>query len=96
MGQNKKSILLSEHFDDIERVYSTAVLEKLESAAGLDRTLYNKKAILKNPDSFQHTEYIFSTWGMPSFDEKEIAACFPALKCIFYAAGTVRYFAEPF
>lgn len=96
MGQNKKSILLSEHFDDIERVYSTAVLEKIESAAGLDRTLYNKKAILENPDSFQHTEYIFSTWGMPSFDEKEIAAYFPALKCIFYAAGTVRYFAEPF
>lgn len=41
-------------------------------------------------------KYIFSTWYMPSFSEEEIKAFFPDLKAIFYAAGTVKSFAEPF
>lgn len=40
--------------------------------------------------------YIFSTWYMPEFTEQEILEYFPSLKCIFYSAGTVKYFAEPF
>lgn len=91
-----KSILLSEHFADLERVYSSKVLEKLEETAGLDRTFYNKASVLQDPEAFKSTEYIFSTWGMPSLDEKEIAGYFPNLKCVFYAAGSVQYFAEPF
>lgn len=91
-----KSILLSEHFADLERVYSSKVLEKLEETAGLDRTFYNKASVLQDPEAFKSTEYIFSTWGMPSLEEKEIAGYFPNLKCVFYAAGSVQYFAEPF
>ena len=90
------SILLSEHFADLERVYSSKVLEKLEETAGLDRTFYNKASVLQDPEAFKSTEYIFSTWGMPSLEEKEIAGYFPNLKCVFYAAGSVQYFAEPF
>lgn len=41
-------------------------------------------------------EYIFSTWYMPSFSRQEIKKYFPDLKAIFYAAGTVKGFAEPF
>ena len=33
-----------------------------------------------------------STWGMPKFTEEEIRLCFPKLKAIFYAAGTVQAF----
>ena len=44
----------------------------------------------------KNTDYIFSTWGMPIFSEDEIRTCLPNLKAVFYAAGTVRYFAEPF
>ena len=65
-----KSILLSEHFADLERVYSSKVLEKLEETAGLDRTFYNKASVLQDPEAFKSTEYIFSTWGMPSLEEK--------------------------
>lgn len=41
-------------------------------------------------------EFIFSTWYMPQFSEDEIKSSFPNLKGIFYAAGTVKSFAEPF
>lgn len=40
--------------------------------------------------------YIFSTWYMQEFSEPEIGKYFPNLKAVYYAAGTVKYFAEPF
>lgn len=33
---------------------------------------------------------------MPVFSKEEIEKFFPSLRCVFYAAGTVKYFAEPF
>ena len=56
----------------------------------------SKADVLNAPADFADTEYIFSTWGMPNFTEREIAALFPSLKAIFYAAGSVQYFAKPF
>lgn len=44
----------------------------------------------------READFIFSTWGMPALSQAEIAARFPRLKAIFYAAGTVRSFARPF
>lgn len=41
-------------------------------------------------------EVIFSTWYMPQFSPEEVKRIFPKLKAIFYAAGTVRHFAQPF
>lgn len=55
-----------------------------------------KKDIVDNPQSYKDCEFIFSTWYMPEFTEEEITKYFPSLKAIFYAAGTVKYFAEPF
>ena len=42
------------------------------------------------------TEYIFGTWGFPVMEEAEIAALFPKLKMVLYAAGSVQFFARPF
>jgi len=42
------------------------------------------------------TRFIFSTWGMPSLTEEEIAEYLPRLEAVFYAAGSVQYFARPF
>lgn len=50
----------------------------------------------ENPFSYQDVEYIFSTWGMPKLSEEEIKTYFPSLKAVFYAAGSVGYFARPF
>lgn len=55
-----------------------------------------KEDVLNNPVKVENCEYIFSTWFMPEFTEEEVVRCFPNLKAIYYAAGTVKYFAEPF
>ncbi len=96
MKKTAKSILLSNSFEKLASVYSTEVLEKLKTVAGLDAAFRNKTMILADKAAFADTEYIFSTWGMPVFDEAEIAACFPKLKAVFYAAGSVQEFARPF
>lgn len=57
---------------------------------------YEKEDILRYPELFVDTSVIFSTWYMPEFTEQEIKFYFPQLRSIFYAAGTVKYFAEPF
>lgn len=57
---------------------------------------YTKEDVLCKTSELKDCEYIFSTWYMPEFTEEEIKNLFPSLKCVFYAAGTVKYFAEPF
>ncbi len=89
-----KSILMGG--DKILEVFDTGTREILVREAGLDCTPYRKEDILKSPERFQKTEYIFSTWGMPAFSAEEITACLPSLKAVFYGAGTVKGFAEAF
>ncbi len=55
-----------------------------------------KADVEQKADEIKNCEFIFSTWYMPEFSEDEISKWFPSLKCVFYAAGTVKYFAEPF
>jgi phosphoglycerate dehydrogenase-like enzyme len=55
-----------------------------------------KSDITQSAKRFKNTNYIFSTWYMPEFSEDEVRFFFPKLKAIFYSAGTVKYFAEPF
>lgn len=57
---------------------------------------YTKQDIICAPENFKFTKYIFSSWYMPEFSEEEVRKFFPSLVGIFYAAGTVKYFAEPF
>lgn len=79
-----KEIYLCEQPINIRYVYQT------------EDEVFCRADVLANPERFADTEYIFSSWGMPSFSEDEIRACFPALKAVFYGAGTVQYFARPF
>lgn len=91
-----KSILLSDVKENLDNVFSDKVIEELKATAGLDPQKRGKQDIIKAPDAFCDTEYIFSTWGMPQLTAEEIKKYFPSLKCVFYAAGTVQYFARPF
>ncbi len=79
-----KKIFVCEHKTDIKRVY------------GSDEIFYNREYIMENPQLFKDTEYIFSTWGMSELSADEIRAYLPNLKAVFYAAGSVQYFARPF
>lgn len=47
-------------------------------------------------DALADVSYIFSSWGMPELSEDDIKTYLPSLKAVFYAAGSVRAFAEPF
>lgn len=79
-----------------ERVYAPETMELLYNIAKMDRTFYIKQDVLDNSKGFLDVEYIFSTWGMPVFTEEEIRSFFPSLKCVFYGAGSVQFFAKPF
>lgn len=57
---------------------------------------YIKNDIVSKSELAKDVTEIFSTWYMPSFTITEIKQYFPSLKAIYYAAGTVKDFAEPF
>ena len=50
----------------------------------------------KNADFLAECEVGFASWGMPSLTEEQIARYLPRLRVLFYAAGSVQYFARPF
>ena len=77
-------------------IYLCEKEESIRRVFGTDDTVYTKADVLENPKVFCDTEYIFSTWGMPSFTEVEIKTYLPNLKAIFYGAGSVQAFARPF
>ena len=91
-----RSIFISEKKQKIVDVYPVDLIERLRQQAGLDQEIYSRGEILAEPERFADVEFLFSTWGMPSMTAEEIALCFPSLKCVFYAAGTVQKFARPF
>lgn len=91
-----KSVFLCNDKQNPARVYSQETRNALLHCARLSDAVYSKEDVLTNKEFFKDTEYVFSTWGMPVFSADEVADIFPSLKCIFYAAGTVQYFARPF
>lgn len=86
-----KNIFLCEDKSSIDLVYSPEIRKKISCY-----DCFCHKDLTKNTGLFRDTQYIFSTWGMPELTSEEIKNIFPALKAVFYAAGTVQYFARPF
>ena len=82
--------------DAMFRVYCDETLATLQEKIKIEPVCYKKADIIAAPEKFSSVEYIFSTWGMPKFTEEEIRECFPSLKALFYGAGSVKSFAEPF
>lgn len=92
-----KSIYLTDQVGKFKSVYSAEIKNRLKDVADLDpESCFKKVDVISAPEKFREVEYIFSTWGMPEFTEEEISLCFPSLKAIFYAAGSVQKFARPF
>lgn len=82
--------------DKIREVYGTALLSAM-AARGMDTTAVLTKALLQaQPDAAATVQYLFSTWGMPEFTAEEVRRYFPALRAVFYAAGSVQGFAPAF
>lgn len=87
--------LFGENQLQFSKVYTPKVLEKLSNCGELSPRI-NKKNIEEHKDFLKGCEIAFATWGMPQFTKEEIAEYMPDLKAVFYAAGTVQYFARPF
>ena len=79
----------------IDRVYNDEMKRRLASDLEFLPPL-NSVTDAEERDDLKEVNYIFSTWGMPTFTEEQVVRLFPNLTDIFYAAGTVKYFAEPF
>ena len=87
-----QSIFLCNKKNSVEKVYA----DSFDKLPDIEKCIYTSADVLADPDAFAGVEYVFSTWGMPSMSEDEIKRCFPSLKCVFYAAGSVQAFARPF
>ncbi|MBO5798298.1 MAG: phosphoglycerate dehydrogenase, partial [Clostridia bacterium] len=84
------SVLLGAR-DTLHLVYPPETREAL----AVDLTL-NKDELEAHREELKDIRVIFSTWTMPALSEEEIARYFPNLEAVFYAAGSVQYFARPF
>ena len=77
------------------KVFSKDILEELSKKYEISERI-NKKNIETYKGFLSDCEIAFATWGMPKFTEEEIKKYLPNLKALFYAEGTVQYFAKPF
>lgn len=91
-----KAIFLCEKPDKIFSVFTDKTVGELQKLTNIEKKIYSKADVARDPALFSDVDIIFSTWGMPEFTEDEIKLCFPSLKCVFYGAGTVQSFARPF
>ena len=91
-----KAIFLCEKADKIFSVFTDETVSELQKLTDIEKKVYIKEEVLRDPALFSDIAFIFSTWGMPEFTEDEIKLCFPSLKCVFYGAGSVQSFARPF
>lgn len=80
---------------NIRNSYPPSVLARLSAHCTLEPTVYSREDVLAHPADFSDCRLIFSTWGMPCLTEEELARAFPALRALFYAAGSVQPFARP-
>jgi phosphoglycerate dehydrogenase-like enzyme len=80
----------------MKKIYLCTKAETVKNVYATDETVYTKDDVLSDPEKFKATEFIFSTWGMPTFTEDEIKEYLPSLKAVFYGAGSVQNFARPF
>lgn len=90
----RKAILMADSESVFERVYGAGRKEQLEALVDLYPTIIGSANFEKHTDFLKETEFIFSSWGMPCLKEEQLEKM-PKLKAVFYAAGSVKHFAEP-
>lgn len=79
----------------IRRVYAEGRQEQLRAELDVFSEVVSSQSFEQHAPQLQDLQYIFSTWGMPALTEEQVARL-PALRAVFYAAGSVQAFARPF
>ena len=82
--------------ETIRKVYPDSRMAELRDILEIPETVITSENLEENTALLQKAEYIFSTWGMLSVTEEQIARLLPNLKAVFYSAGSVQGFARPF
>lgn len=80
----------------IERVYSQKSMDRIKEYAVIYPEPVEKENMEEHKEYLKDVEVIFATWGMQELSKEEIGQYLPKLKAVFYAAGSVQYFARPF
>lgn len=75
-------------------VFAGSPEEKIRRRTRLMRGVLTSQQIAEESVDLSAIEVIFATWGFPRFSEFDLARL-PKLKAVFYAAGSVKAFAEP-
>lgn len=98
MAEKKQAIFFNDDSWRFPVLYPAELRARIRARADFSDEIYSSKD-LDDPalaGLFARTRVIFSSWGMPALTEKQIEAHFPNLEAVYYAAGTVQYFARPF
>ncbi len=74
-----------------DNIYGEDERRQIASLVDVDATAYTNQTIREQFGSLTDVQAIFSGWGMHRLDEEFLAA-FPALKVVFYGAGSIRGF----
>lgn len=78
----------------LSSVYGPSRRDRIAGMAVLYPEVINLANLDQHAAGVAEVEALFSTWGMPMLTEAQLQRL-PALKAVFYAAGSVRSFAEP-
>lgn len=98
MAEKKQAIFFNDDSWRFPVLYPEELRARIRALADFPDEIYSSKD-LDDPalaGLFARTRVIFSSWGMPALTEAQIEAHFPNLEAVYYAAGTVQYFARPF
>ena len=92
-----KAIFLANNKGNRDYVYPKSIIDGIKELTDLDdKNVYTQYDLTENPEKFSDVEYIFSTWSMPGGADDDFAKYFPKAKALFYAAGSVKYFADQY
>lgn len=90
-----KIVLVSNNVARMNTVYTEDVMEKLKEVGELYDTVVSSENAKEHMKALEEADFLFSTWEVPIFSE-EIIDKMKNLKCFFYAASSVKHFAEPY
>ena len=88
-----KAAFVCDNTDKLLEVYGDGRFDRVLELTDCSSTIITSESFFDSKEYLRDVEVIFSTWGMPAFDEAMFEVM-PELKAVFYAAGSVKGFAE--
>lgn len=91
-----RAVIVTQRPQNIPNVYPEHIKDEIRNLFDLLDDIKSKDEFVARKTELKDVDVIFSTWGMLPLTKEEIKEYIPNVKAVFYAAGTVQYFAKPF